>query len=307
MTLECPICGNNQNEFIASSFLPRCHRCGKCEGSFITGSERDIYTEKYFGEKTNPSIVAKISAPLLNLFYKLRVNEIKKLVSDKKFPKILDYGCGTGKLVEILIKKEIDTIGFEPSEGARRIAWGKNLPVYGEIKPVEGGYDLIMFWHSLEHIETPLEIIKNINDFLSKEGLLLIAVPNADSFEARIFKENWFHYSYPFHRIHFTPKSAKVMLQKTGFKPNSIDFWNLEYTVSGLVQSFLNWFLPKDTLYSVISHRRQTMPFYNAILISLISILIILIFSPFLASFFIFQLIFGKTGAMVIIAQKNEN
>jgi len=93
-------------------------------------------------------------------------------------------------------------------------------------------------------------------------------------------------------------------LQKAGFKPSSIDFWNPEYTISGLIQSFLNWFLPKDTLYSVISHRRQTMPLYKAVLISFISVLIILIFSPFLALFFIFQLILKKTGAIVIIAQK---
>lgn len=307
MTFECPICGNNRDEFTASSFLSRCRHCDSCGGSFVVSLEKDIYTERYFGEKTNPSIVARISAPLLELFYTLRVNKIKKLIGDKKSSKVLDYGCGAGKLVENLIKNNVDTTGFEPSGGARLITQRKNLPVYGEIKPAQDGYDLIMFWHSLEHADNPLEVVKKISKLLNQNGKLLIAVPNADSFEARVFKENWFHYSYPFHLIHFTPKSAKIMLQKAGFEPISIDFWNPEYTISGLVQSFLNWFLPKDTLYSVISHRRQTMPLYRAILISLASILIILIFSPFLALFFVFQLIFGKTGAMVIIAQKNEN
>ncbi|KKS44892.1 hypothetical protein A2567_01900 [Candidatus Azambacteria bacterium RIFOXYD1_FULL_42_11] len=302
--LECPICGNNRDGFITSSFLPKCLRCGNCGGNFVTSLEKDIYNEEYFSEKTNPSIIAKISSPLLDFFYILRVNKIKELISDKKSPKVLDYGCGTGKLVDALIKNGIDAVGFEPSEGARQIAARKNLPVYGEIKPMKGDCDLIMFWHSLEHTETPLETLNSIKNNLADDGKILIAVPNADSFEARVFKENWFHYSYPFHLIHFTPKSAKIMLQKAGFKPSSIDFWNPEYTISGLIQSFLNWFLPKDTLYSVISHRRQTMPLYKAVLISFISVLIILIFSPFLALFFIFQLILKKTGAIVIIAQK---
>jgi SAM-dependent methyltransferase len=284
--------------------LPECYRCGVCGGSFIVNPEKDVYTEEYFGEKTNPSVIAKISAPLLDFFYFLRIRKIKGLLKRNSNSKVLDYGCGAGKLVKMLIKKGINAVGFEPSEGARRIACRGNLPVFGEIKSAEGGYDLIMFWHSLEHMETPLEIIKNIKNFLSKDGQLLIAAPNAGGFEARIFKENWFHYSYPFHRIHFTPKSAKIMLRKIGFYPTLIDFWNPEYTISGLIQSFLNWFLPKDVLYSVISHRRQTMLLYKAILISLASVFIILVFSPLLILFFIFQLIFHKTGAMVITAEK---
>lgn len=302
MMIKCPICENYSDA--TASFLPRFNHCVVCGGQFLTELENPVYAAEYFKQKEAPSLISKIVAPILIFFYFLRIKKIKSILKKSSNPKVLDYGCGSDKVVENLIKIGVNAIGFEPSEGARNIVSKKNLPVYGEIKPVEGGYDLIMFWHSLEHIEAPLEIIKNIKNFLSKEGQLLIAAPNANSFEARIFKENWFHYSYPFHRIHFMPKSAKIMLQKAGFKPISIDFWNPEYTISGLVQSFLNWFLPKDTLYSVISHRRQTMPLYNAILISLASILIILIFSPFLALFFIFQLIFCKTGAMVIVAEK---
>lgn len=302
--LKCPICENNREDLIIPSFLPKCYQCGVCGGSFVVNQVEDIYTEKYFSEKDTPSLISRISTPLLNFFYVLRVSKIEKLLSDKKSPKVLDYGCGAGKLVEALIKKNINTIGFEPSEGARNITKKKNLPVYGDIKTSEDGYDLIMFWQSLEHTETPLEVLNLVKNNLSDNGKILIAVPNADSFEAKIFKENWFHYTYPLHRIHFTPKSAEIMIRKAGFNTISIDFWNPEYTISGLIQSFLNWFLPKDTLYSVISHRRQTMPLYKAILISLASVFIILFFSPILILFFIFQLIFDKTGAMVIVAEK---
>ncbi len=299
----CPICENQNGKFQLSHLLGYL-KCEVCGDHFISRQIDASYPQVYFEQNKKPSLVARMAIPLLDFFYYLRVRKIKNLFKNNSNSKVLDYGCGSGKLVEKLLKQNINATGFEPSEGARIIAHRKNLPVYDKINPLAGGYDLIMFWHSLEHMDQPLRVIRSVEKYLNSTGKLLIAVPNVDSLEAKIFKENWFHYSYPFHLIHFTPKSVKIMLQKTGFYPISIDFWNPEYTVSGLVQSFLNWFLPKDTFYSIISHRRQTMPLYNAILIFLTSILIILIFSPFLTLFFIFQLICSKTGAIVIIARK---
>ena len=301
---KCPICENNREDLITSSFLPKYRQCKVCGGQFLTGSESPTYTVEYFEQKEASSLISKIVAPLLDFFYFLRIKKIKNLLKKNSNLKVLDYGCGAGKLVENLIKWGVDATGFEPSEGARNITQKKNLPVYSEVRSTEGGYDLIMFWHSLEHAEAPLEVLNSVKNNLAVGGKILIAVPNADSFEARIFKENWFHYSYPFHPIHFTPKSAKIMLQRAGFCPASIDFWNPEYTISGLAQSFLNWFLPKDALYSVISHRRLSMPLPKAIFFATASLAALLIFSPALILFFLIQLILGKTGAMIIIAEK---
>ena len=301
---KCPICENNRDELIISSFLPRCYQCGVCGGSFVINPEKDIYAEEYFSEKDAPSLIFRVSAPLLSFFYVLRVGKITKLLNDKKNPKVLDYGCGAGKLVENLIKRGVDATGFEPSEGARSIIQKKNLPVYREIKQAEGSYDLIMFWQSLEHTEAPLEVLNSVRSNLAIDGKILIAVPNADSFEARIFKQNWFHYTYPLHRIHFTPEAVKIMLENAGFKIISIDFFNPEYTISGLVQSFLNWFLPKDMLYSVVGHWRLSMSLNQAIFFAFFSAVLLLVFSPFLILFFFIELIFKKTGAMIVIAEK---
>ncbi len=301
--LKCPTCENNRYELLKPSFLPKCYQCAVCGSSFVVDPGKSIYTEEYFSEKEKPSLIAGISAPLLDFFYILRVSKIEKLLIGKKNPKVLDYGCGAGKLVEALIKKGINAIGFEPSKGARNIAHRKNLPVYDKINSPAGGYDLIMFWHSLEHMEAPLEVLNSIKNNLAIDGKLLIAVPNADSFEARIFKENWFHYSYPFHLIQFTQESLEIMFSKSGFEIINANYFNPEYTISGLVQSFLNWFLPKDALYSVISHRRLSMPLGEAVFLTLASIVLLVLFSPVIILFFLFELIFRKTGAMLVIVK----
>ena len=300
--MTCPICQNSVQNKINGSFLPKFKYCEVCSGHFLNDSKKPIYLKEYFREKESPTLVAKLAKPMLDFFYNQRAKTIENFVN-KKNPKILDYGCGSGKLVEQLKKSGIQINGFEPSTGALNLTKRKNLPVFNYTKRVKGGYDVIMFWHSLEHIDKPFETIKNIKRYLNKNGKLLIAVPNADSFEAKIFKDKWFHYSYPLHAVHFTPKSAKVMLEKNGFKISKIDFLNPEYTISGLVQSFLNVFLPKDVLYSVVSHRRLTMSMKKAILFFCLSVLLTIFSSPFILILFIIELIFKRTGAMVIFAK----
>lgn len=304
--LICPICKNSDEKLIKNSFLPRFRYCAACGGHFLVGEDIASYPEEYFSETSEPSPVAKMAAPILDFFYKLRVNKIKRLLKNKNNPKVLDYGCGAGKLVKRLNEEKITAVGFEPSEGARQIAQKKNLPVYGEINPPIGGYDLIMFWHSLEHTGNPLEVSLKAKEYLSQDGKILIAVPNADSFESRIAKGKWFHYLYPLHRVQFTPHALDLMLGKIGLKITAIDFFDPEHAVSGLLQTFLHFFMPKYTFYGAISHRQISMPVRKALLFVFPSILLLIIFAPLLILFFLIELIFKKTGAMVVIAE-NEN
>lgn len=299
----CPICENQNGKFQLSHLLGYL-RCEVCGGHFISHQIEASYPQVYFEQNLKPSLIARIAMPLLDFFYYLRFKRIKKILKNKTNAKVLDYGCGAGKLVEILIKKGINATGFEPSKGARNITQKKNLPVYGEVKFTEGGYDLIMFWHSLEHISNPLEVMRKIKSYLAENGKIMIAVPNAASFEAYIGRRNWFHYLYPLHRVQFTSRAIKLMLKKIGLKITEIDFFNPEHTVSGLIQTFLHFFMPKYAFYGAISHRQINIPVEKAIFFVFPSLILLIIFSPILILFFLIQLIFKKTGAMIIIAER---
>lgn len=298
----CPIC--NQQTSPTESDLPKFSKCNLCGGNFLRKKVRSSYPEEYFDQKGTSSFVSTLAKPFLDLLLRLKIKNIL-ILSGVKNPRILDYGCGSGKLVERLLEYGVDAKGFEPSRGALNITNRKKLPVFNKLKAVKGGYNLIMFWHSLEHTYNPYQVIIDVKKLLSKKGKVLIAVPNGDSFEAKIAKEKWFHYTYPLHTLHFTPKSINMMLKEAGFKNISIDHFNPEYTVTGLAQTFLNIFLPMDILYGVVTHRRLSIPLSFAIIISLVSIFLIIFFSPLLIIFFIIQLIFGSTGAMVVTAQRS--
>ncbi|MEK9147805.1 MAG: methyltransferase domain-containing protein, partial [Patescibacteria group bacterium] len=178
----------------------------------------------------------------------------------------------------------------------------KGIPVSRDLPP--GPYDLIMFWHSLEHTDRPKQVLDEARGLFAPGGKLLIAVPNAASWEARLAGERWFHYDYPFHRVQFTPTAITMLLERIGFRALSIDFFNPEYTVSGFLQTFLNFLFLKNALYTVVSHRRANVSQQKAMFSAMAGLLFLVVFSPLIGAFFILEFIFHKTGAIIVTAER---
>lgn len=304
--MKCPICQSRSRNNFKKSILPKLIQCQNCTGHFVYPVKKSNYKESYFIEKSvKPSLASQTFSPILNYFYYLKVKNIKKILKKTKSPTVLDYGCGSGKLVKTLNQSGIKTTGFDPSPGAVKVARDNNLPVFNTLKKTKNGYDLIMFWHSLEHTPDPLNVIKKSKKLLSKKGELLIAIPNADSIEATLTKQKWFHYTYPKHLVHFTPKAIELMLDRADFKIKIIDYFNPEYTLTGLTQSLLNLVLPENILYSTVTHRRFTKKPTEQLIYTFLSLILTAVFSPIILLLFTYQLHYKKTGAIVVLACKS--
>lgn len=78
-------------------------------------------------------------------------------------------------------------------------------------------FDVITLWHSLEHIHDVEGLFTNLNDLIYDNGILVIAVPNFDAFERKIYGSNWAPYDAPRHLYHFTPNHLNQLLNKYGF------------------------------------------------------------------------------------------
>lgn len=239
---------------------------------------------------------------VLSVFLILRAKRIKRLLPNPD-ARILDYGSGDGKLVSYLNSRGFHADGYDPSEAAVLLARKNNIPVYDSIPNRQ--YDLIMFWHSLEHSETPLEDVLACKKYLAPHSKLLIAVPYADSWEAKMTGRTWFCYDWPFHRVHFTPRALKALLEKAGFQVASIDYVNLEYTVSSMAQTFLNLFLPKNVFYSLVSRRRAGRSRGRLRLWGLVSAGLLIIFFPILLTVWGAAVMSRKTAAFVAVAQQS--
>lgn len=149
---------------------------------------------------------------------------------DKKSP-VLDYGCGTGLLVNALRE-----LGFENVAGidisAEQIAMSKKhiagcdviVDLADYCARHEKRYGTIFFMDVLEHIDRSQQIqtIKRLEQLTQPGGKLVISVPNANS----SFSTKWLYQDWT-HHIAFDENSLEFVLRNSGY--DDIQFYPYEF------------------------------------------------------------------------------
>jgi len=133
---------------------------------------------------------------------------------------ILDIGCGTGDFLKYGINNlNVNGVGVEPNNEAAAISSSKHINVYNNIGELKNDkYDVITLWHVLEHVTDLNEYFNFFKNHLSKNGTLIIAVPNFKSFDAHHYKEHWAAWDVPRHLWHFSKQSIKKLAEENNFK-----------------------------------------------------------------------------------------
>jgi hypothetical protein len=131
---------------------------------------------------------------------------------------ILDVGAGEGALLDALAARGRRTLGLE-REATRPDVRGVGLADLG------GEWAAIVFWHSLEHLAQPGEEIERAVDLLAPEGVLVIAVPNAASLQARLFGDRWLALDLPRHLVHLPAQALLARLDSLGLIVERLSYW----------------------------------------------------------------------------------
>ena len=144
---------------------------------------------------------------------KNKINLINSLSNHKGT--LLDIGAGTGNFCETSKQNSWDVYGVEPSEKAREIAAKKNIFLHQSIEDFKGQqFDVVTLWHVLEHLPDLENTITAIQKLLKPNGVLIVAVPNYNSFDAKHYKGFWAAYDVPRHLWHFSQKSMSKLFSK---------------------------------------------------------------------------------------------
>jgi ubiquinone/menaquinone biosynthesis C-methylase UbiE len=162
-----------------------------------------------------------------NIFHspKLRATKaLAKELPDESF--VLDAGCGAG-YVSVGLAPRLNLIGVDIEKEAIQFCQknrkGKFLQANLSKLPFQDNtFELIIFTNTIEHLEYPEEVLKELRRVLKPGGKLLVSTENCSSLLWVILENTWYRFfggpCKPFlkevHPQRYTPKSLENQLEK---------------------------------------------------------------------------------------------
>ena len=102
--------------------------------------------------------------------------------------KVLEFGCGLGQ--NIFLHRN-NCLGIDVSEFALGKCKEKGIKVSKDIKKIEDeSFDGVLCCHVLEHLENPIEYIKEFYRVLKKDGILVVVLPYSKNRVIKNFKSD---------------------------------------------------------------------------------------------------------------------
>jgi SAM-dependent methyltransferase len=249
-----------------------------------TPKEEDL--PSYYSSEAYASHQERASTPVLWIYMRVRKIAMKskiKLIStfNTKTGDLLDFGCGLGGFLSATHAKGWSSYGIEPHQKvktkAKKISGREVYSTIGEAQKTNKKYDVITMWHSLEHVVDLGKTIRFLYNSTKKEGKVVVAVPNHQSFDAKHYKNFWAAYDTPRHIWHFDQKSITNVFKKQGFslERKRLMMWDAFYisilseknkrsravyfkaAVIGVISNFLSLFTGESSSITYVFSKRN--------------------------------------------------
>ncbi|MFZ4457262.1 MAG: class I SAM-dependent methyltransferase [Bacteroidales bacterium] len=235
LTKSCPICDHNEfsefltcTDFFTTGETFDLKRCKNCGFLFTQNFPSEAIIGKYYEvpdyvshSDTKTGIVNYLYHSARKLMLKLKANRVIKS-SGVQTGTVLDYGCGTGYFVREMESRSWNSIGIEKSYAAREFAQSAFNSTFYEpeylMSVADESCDVVTLWHVLEHVEHLDLLIEQLKRVLKPNGVLVLALPNAESFDAKYYREYWAAYDVPRHLWHFSAKTVSLLCDKHTLK-----------------------------------------------------------------------------------------
>lgn len=162
----------------------------------------------------------------INNFHKNRFPDAKrradKILSEKLAKNILvDVGSSTASFLELVQARINTVIGIEPDKQQSEFANKNGITTYPSINMLPDNIkaDTITLFHVLEHINNPVEFLRELSQHLAPNGILIVEVPNVDDvllskYEIPEFEAFYWH---PAHSYYFSKDTLRRVAEQAGF------------------------------------------------------------------------------------------
>lgn len=142
----------------------------------------------------------------------------------------LDIGCGSGHLLSQVQKAGFVAQGIEPGGWGQIAAERKSLNVVQGFLTKDSftqRFDVVSATDVVEHLPDPVEFLRMMAGYVMSNGYIIISIPFADSFEAKLLGVHWDMVEPPTHSQFFSMRSLELALQRVGLEVVSYRQFNI--------------------------------------------------------------------------------
>lgn len=144
-----------------------------------------------------------------------RLTRVGPLVVNKR---VLEFGCGAGALMRKLAPVVDSIEGLERTAEFRRMLLADGFRIHEQIEDTEGNFDVILMFHVLEHLSSPVDSLKACYERLAPGGLLYVEVPNINDALLTLYDVpdyRRFHFFLD-HLHYFSRRSLTIAFEQAG-------------------------------------------------------------------------------------------
>jgi SAM-dependent methyltransferase len=150
--------------------------------------------------------------------------------------RLLEIGCGYGRFLAAARRRGYATTGVELSAtGVAHVRDVLGLDVHrGQLEdaPLEGSFDVIAMWDTIEHVPDPLVYLRTVASLLAEDGIAVFSTPYLTSLPARLLGGRWRALRPAEHIWHFTVETQALLAERVGLElrrviRNPVDVANL--------------------------------------------------------------------------------
>lgn len=232
---SCPLCKGNHihpvmkcTDYYATGEVFEVYHCDDCGFTFTQDAPVESEIGRYYESPdyishsdTRKGAMNTIYHWVRGLMLQKKAKLIERELGQTK-GHLLDIGTGTGYFPHTMQQRGWIVEAVEKNTPAREFALKHFGLTVKEDEALDAfpaqSFDVITLWHVMEHLEHLDDVWTIFGRLLKETGVLVVAVPNCSSYDAKIYQKEWAAYDVPRHLWHFTPESMKACAQRHGFK-----------------------------------------------------------------------------------------
>ena len=217
-----------------------CRRCGAATSDPVTEAELDRAYDGWYRPEGG-----RFAGPGDAILRRSRGHLAERLDEIAPPGPVLDVGSGEGALLDELAGRGRTAEGLERSSTRPDVR-------SGEAAEVEGSWAAIVLWHALEHLRDAGGALAHLASRLAPDGVIVIAMPNPDSLQAKAFGDRWLALDLPRHRVHVPTVTLLGRLRDLGLRIERVDHLRGGQAVFGWLHGLVGSLPGRPDLYDAI-------------------------------------------------------